>query len=249
MITLSTIVYEGNFRKLLNSDSWFLKIKSKYITKKRLNVNNISSIEEFQYLLSQLNENIEISYVDLKSQEANQYFKLNTEINTHGYNYIMPYFTDLLTIDTEYIFNVASDCQMDISVSDDFFEKSIKILNEDDEVLVTTIPWGHPNIFGTKYTRSAGDSEQEHADSIDNNRNHSIKRSDDFWFSKTFSDQVFIAKIDQLRKTDFTIISNLHPYPSYGGLSFEMRLGNNLMVNNKYRAIIKSNDYYSHGKD
>ena len=244
MITLSTIIYEGNFREILKPDSWFLNYNSKYISKKRLNVNNIQSVEDFEYLLDKIsNINIEVYYVSNKSEEANEYFKLNTDINTHGYNYIMPYFTDLLTIETEYILNVASDCQGNISISDSFIEDSMNILNDDDDVLVTTLPWGNP------FSKSAGDAEQEHCDSIDNYKENPVKRSDKFWFSKVFSDQLFIAKIDKLKKTDFTITSNLHPYPSYGGLSFEMRLGNNLMTNNKYRAISKTDDYYSHGKD
>jgi hypothetical protein len=243
MITLSTIVYEGNFRKLLKSDSWFINYNSKYISKKRLNVNNIQSIEEFESLLKEIPIDIEVNYVSEKSEEANEYFKLNTYTNTHGYNYIMPYFTDLLTINTEYIFNIASDCQDNIFVSDDFFESSIRILNESDDVMITTIPWcqGDHNTLGT--------GEQDHSDYIDIQKNHPIKRDDDFWFSKVFSDQVFIAKIDKLKKCDFTITLNLHPYPTYGGLSFELRLGNDLMVNNKYRAIYKTKDYYLHGKD
>lgn len=244
MITLSTVVYEGNFRKLLKLDSWFLNFNNKYISKRRLNVNNIQSVEEFESLLKEIkNDDIEIKYVGDKSSEANEYFRLNTYVNTHGYNYIMPYFTDLLTINTEYIFNVASDCQDNIFVSDDFFEKSFNILTEDNDVLTTTITWG----LGDNNTYGAG--EQKHADSIDSQNNHIVKRDDDFWFSKVFSDQVFIAKVDKLKKSDFTITLNLHPYPTYGGYSFELRSGNNLMINNKYRAIYKSQYYYVHGKD
>lgn len=234
MITLSTIVYEGNFRKLLKPDSWFLNYNSKYISKKRLNVNNIQSIEEFESLLKDINNDIEVNYVSNKSEEANEYFKLNTDINTHGYNYIMPYFSDLLTIDTEYIFNVASDCQDDIVVYDDFFEHSIKILNEDEDVMVTTLPW-------SKSFSSVGELEQDGG--------NIQKRNDHFWFSKAMSDQVFIAKVDKLKKCDFTITLNLHPYPGYGGFSFELRLGNYIMLNNKYRAMFKTDGYYLHGKD
>jgi hypothetical protein len=244
MITLSTIVYEGNFRKLLQEDSWFLNYKSKYISKKRLNVNNVYSIEEFQYLLSKVKtDEIEVVDVNVESENANNFFKLNTDRNTFGYNYIMPYFTDLLTISTEYVFNVASDCQEHINFNDDFFENSIKILNEDEEVMVTTIPWRQTDIT------TLGLGEQHHADSINRSQNIDIKSNDNFWFSKVMSDQVFVAKIDKLKKCDFTITQNLHPYPSYGGFAFEIRLGNHFMINNRYRAIYKTDGYYLHGKD
>lgn len=244
MITLSTVVYEGNFRKLLKLDSWFLNFNNKYISKRRLNVNNIQSVEEFESLLKEIkNDDIEIKYVGDKSSEANEYFRLNTYVNTHGYNYIMPYFTDLLTIETDYVFNIASDSQDHLVIGDDFFEKSFKILTEDDDVLVTTLPWQPPN------STLLCEGEQRHADSIDIHKNNPVKRNDEFYFSKVFSDQLFIAKIDKLKKSDFTITLNLHPYPTYGGYSFELRMGNNLMINNKYRAIYKTEYYYLHGKD
>ena len=242
MITLSTIIYEGNFRKILKSDSWFLNYNSKYISKKRLNINNIQSITEFESLLKEINNDIEVCYVRDKAEEANEYFKLNTNLDTYGYNYIMGYFTDLITINTDYVFNVASDCQNDIVLKDDFFEKSIDILKSDD-VLVVTIPWFYPK------DDYIGIGEQDFTNTIDEKDNKSKKINDDFWFSKIMCDQVFITKIEKLKKCDFTITNNLHPYPAYGGLSFEMRLGNYIMTNNKYRAIIKGYSYYLHGKD
>jgi hypothetical protein len=244
MITLSTIVYEGNFRKLLQEDSWFLNYKSKYISKKRLNFNNVYSVEEFYSLLDKVkNEQIEVVDVSVQSENANNFFKINTDLNTYGYNYIMPYFTDLLTISTEYVFNVASDCQDRINFNDDFFENSINILNEDDDVMVTTLPWNDSD------SNLLGGGEQKHTDSININKNIDIKVNDNFWFSKVMSDQVFVAKIEKLKKCDFTITQNLHPYPSYGGFAFEIRLGNHFMINDKYRAIFKTNGYYIHGKD
>ena len=48
MITLTTIIYDGNFKNILRDDSWFLNFKSKYVTKKRLNVNNILNKNEFE---------------------------------------------------------------------------------------------------------------------------------------------------------------------------------------------------------
>ena len=62
-----------------------------------MNVNNIQSVEDFEYLLDKIsNFDIEVYYVSNKSEEANEYFKLNTDINTNVYKYIMLYFQVLL---------------------------------------------------------------------------------------------------------------------------------------------------------
>ena len=53
MITLNTIIYEGNFDRFLNKDCWFFTFSSKLITKKLITVNNLSSTEHF---LTKINE-------------------------------------------------------------------------------------------------------------------------------------------------------------------------------------------------
>jgi len=243
MVTLTTILYEGNFRKILNDSSWFLNIQNKFITKKRLNINNIESIDEFNDTIQKFeNEKLEINYVDDNIEIVNSTLGLNLNRDTHGFNYTMPYFSDLISISTDYILNVSSDCQSDIYITDDFFENSIKILDEDEDVIVTTIPWNKPDIFGTKNTKSVGDWEES---------SYNIyKRNEFFWFSKVMSDQVFFAKKEKLLNCDFNIEGDFHPYPSYGGFCFEKRIGNYFIDKNKFRAIYAgSGNYYIHGTD
>ena len=54
MITLNTILYEGNFTDVLNENSWFFNFESRYITKKMLTINNLTSIDLFNQLVDKL---------------------------------------------------------------------------------------------------------------------------------------------------------------------------------------------------
>ena len=47
MITLNTIIWEGNFDQVLDENSYFLNINSPLIKEKNLIVNNISSKDRF----------------------------------------------------------------------------------------------------------------------------------------------------------------------------------------------------------
>ena len=115
MITLNTIIYEGNFDKFLNKDCWFFTFSSKHITKKLITVNNLSSTEHFLTKVNELKKtyDFDIVYVSEHKDFANKIYNLNIDENTLGYYYTMPYFVAINNITTEYILNVASDCISD----------------------------------------------------------------------------------------------------------------------------------------
>jgi hypothetical protein len=54
MITLNTIIYEGNYNEFLHQNNWFFNFNSKYITKKIITVNNLSSKDIFQNKIKEL---------------------------------------------------------------------------------------------------------------------------------------------------------------------------------------------------
>jgi hypothetical protein len=239
MVTLTTIIYEGNFRNILREDSWYMNFTSKYITKKRLNVNNISEISEFNNLVEKMKDkgfDFEIVYVDNFINDVNNFFNLNINKQTLGYNYTAPFFVDVLTINTPYIFNINSDSQHYLFIDDSFLEDSIKIM-DDEDVIITTVPW--TDYFFDENGNSVGLHEEK-------NNN---KRDQNFWFSDVMSDQLYFSKIDKLKKCDFTNTQHLHPFPSYGGYSFEFRLCNYLKLNKKYRGIYKGNNFYTANND
>ncbi|NBU82360.1 MAG: hypothetical protein EBS55_12005, partial [Flavobacteriaceae bacterium] len=143
MITLNTIVYEGNFEKFLNENCWFFRFTSKYITKKIITVNNLNSKETFESKISYLKKifDFEVYFVDDFLDVTKKFFKLNISLTDTGYYYTIPYFVSLINTETDYFFNVATDCMDDIQISDDFFEKSFVELNENDLCSTTMVSW------------------------------------------------------------------------------------------------------------
>ncbi len=266
MITLTTIIYDGNFKNILRDDSWFLNFKSKYVTKKRLNVNNISNKNEFEQYVNNMREkgfDFEIAYVDDLIDEANRYFNLNIYRNTFGFNYSIPYFTDIISISTPYIWNIASDCQFDIRVSDGFFEKSIELLEGDNlyplTVLSWSVPWSDPikrkemDSFSPIFSiyDSVGEYEQNFG-----NKNYSEEKAlENFWCSWKFGDHCFVGKISKLKRINYNLkgnapwfAENLMPYS--GTNAFECMMTEYLASTGIFRAIYKSEtDYYIHDKD
>jgi len=253
MITLTTILYEGNFTEILNQDSWFFKFKNKYVTKKMLIINNLTSFDLFNELTNQLkiNNDFDIIFVDDHDKKSLDFFKLNMDKNSTGYWYSIPYFVAILNIKTPFIFNVSSDCCHEININDDYFEKSINILNDDNFYPVTTISWdkhwetfGVPNGIPNNVT-CVGEWEQINASNYSNN--YALT---DFWCSPVFSDQIFIGHVDKLKNIDYNCPKmGFYNGPPYGGTNaFEARLSEYLAKNNLFRLIYKDkNLYYKHG--
>jgi hypothetical protein len=103
----------------------------------------------------------------------------------------------------------------------------------DESVISTTIPWTGPGV----------------SDSVGRGENDTVRKPKshpDFYFSNVFSDQVYFISRSKIKKCDFTITTQLHPSPSYGINSFELRLINYLITNDKYRGIYKTKSHYIH---
>jgi len=230
---LTTTLYEKNFRQILRSDNWFFNIKSSLITKKLFIVNNIISNEEFESLKKEFEDRAEFVYSNDIWKEAVSAFNCDLHQGEMSYWYSVQYFCALyvgLKEGINYVFNVGSDCTMSDLEMDDFLRDSANIIDIDPSVLLTTIPW------------SKGDFEPtgHHEQNIYN----ITKRDDLFWFSKVVSDQVFFSSPKKLQSVNFNIKEDLHPFPGYGGNSFEKRLCNHLITSDFYRAIYKKYDYF-----
>jgi hypothetical protein len=235
-ILLSTTVYEKNFRETLDPNHWFFNFKSSMIDQKMIVVNNINHDSRVE--LENIKKNLDPSVIYVESAEIGKssldFYGCDLKEGEKGYWYSIQYFCQLyysVKNNFDYLFNVSSDChpqQIDI---DDFINDSISILNDEEKVVLTTIPW-IPN--GMK---EVGEHEQNH---------HNIAlRSDLFYFTKIVSDQIFLLDPRKIIGFDFNIKENLHPFPGYGGDCFEKRFCNYLIRNNFLRAIYK-NHYYIH---
>ncbi len=231
MVTLTTTVYEKDFRLVLNKENWFYNYKNDLITKKNVIINNITSIDEFSNLKKEFENDFEFfnssEYVDM----INQTFNLNINVGEKSYYYSVQHYTNVLTNINNYSFYVGADCTIVSNVLETFLNKSIELLKLEDSIMSTTLPWVTPEI-----SDSVGIGEQG---SID-------KKFDEFYLSRVFSDQVYFIDTDKIKNADFTITQQLHSFPEYGTNGFEYRLTNYLITNNKYRAIYKGDSHYIH---
>lgn len=260
MITLTTILYEGNFKFHLKENPWFREFKSKYITKKRLIVNNLQSTQELEIILNDLYDpkEIELIYVSDHAEKVIDYFKLSIKEGDLGYNYTVPYFVNIYTCTTPYFFNVSSDACVDICVKDSFFEKSIHLLGQDNKYIVTTFPcdkdwvlYGYPPLtpHESKIIYSNGLTCQGEWEQFNVPGFKKEQELEDFWCGVTFWDGVFLAHTKKLKSINYqecygaNHIQAISPYGGRG--AFENRIADYLMYNNTYRLMTKSKSQYA----
>jgi hypothetical protein len=231
MITLITTVYEKDFEHVLNFDSWFFNYSHDLITKKIVLINNIVSLDKFNILKEKFDKHFDFYYTDQYLDEINKSFKLNLNNNEKSYYYSVQHYCALLLTKTNFLFYVGPDCKIYSENLDDFFKKSINILKNDNEIISTTLFWDDIKLLPETV---------KHEESFFN------KRNDVFFLSKIFSNQVYFISKNNGVLIDFTNQKPLHTFPEYGINSFEYRLTNYLITNNKYRGIIKNGSYYTH---
>jgi hypothetical protein len=251
MITLNTIVYEGNFMKLLNEDSWFFNFNSNLITKKMITVNNISSTFLFEELVNDLllQFDFDLIYVTEHEEKAKEFFNLNINSHTRGYVYTLPYFTTILNTNTKYLLNIATDCMDDISIDNEFFNLAINELENNPICSSTMVAWTKNNYI-MKNGRTIGEYEEEEIFKIIPKRGGLSKY---FNYTLNFTDQFFFNSIDNLKKIDYNIdekyADKIYKGPDYGGNSFEKRMVAHQVYNNLYNCISKNKNYYIHDKN
>jgi hypothetical protein len=264
MITLHTIIYDGNYIDYLKKDSRFFTINNKLITKKLITVNNITDGEGCNKLLGELKNiyDFDIIYVDDHVDATIQFFNLDMTKTTPGYIYAIPIFVSILNVKTPFIFHFSSDClNNELIFNDDYLKKSIIILNNDDKLIVTTLtnepqPWsvvGVPSVVPIKSMTCVDEWEQL------NTINYKPENTlNDWWCSYSMTDNIFLGNIEKLKRGDYNL-KNLaqaklngvkYNGPSYGGTSsFEYRMAQRLTNDGVYRLIYKDNNcHYKHNK-
>jgi hypothetical protein len=267
-ITLVSTLYEENFKQHLKDNSWFREFQSKYITKKRLIINNLYSTKELEDILNELYDSseVELVYVDEHADRVIEKYKLNIDRNHHAYNFCVPYFVNIDTCETPYFFNVSTDCCIDIHIDDDYFAKSIDLLENHPEYSVKGLA---TRVSHCKYsedkiyehpTNEVGEWEQLNCLGFDDK-----KILEHFWISNVFNDQVFLGKTNNFKKlkdlTEFgkkykeiskesyaEWMSVRSKYSARAGLdAFECKVSDYLRFNDIFNTIYKSKTtYYIH---
>jgi hypothetical protein len=248
MITLNTILYEGNFDEFLVEDCWFFTFKSKFITKKLLTINNLTSTDRFNGKIEVLRKlyHFDIIFVEDSVEEVKEFFEINIDNGSIGYYYTIPYFVAIFNIKTDYILNIASDCMHDIKVSDKFLEDSLKELVDNPLCSTTMVSWVKDNmVLGNGKTVG-----QHEYDCLVKDFND-IGEMENFIYMSGFTDQFFLGKISKLREVNYNLdlkYSDTYHGPSYGGNCFEKRMVGHQTYNKVFNCSHKNNDYYIHDK-
>lgn len=249
-ITLVSTLYEANYEQHLRKDGWFLNFNSEFITKKRLIVNNLYSLDKFKSLIDDLSgeHNIEIVYVDDYSDHVIQKYNLKVNKGHPAYNYCIPYFVNIDTCTTPYFFNVSTDCCIDIHIDDDYFVQSLDLLSNHPEYSVkglATIP-SHckysPDKSMEHPTHEVGEWGQMNCVGFTEER--SLEK---FWVCNLFSDQVFFGKVENFRKADWNSGTGSYlkpPEPPYTYEAFECKVTDYLRYNDSFIPLYKSKTTY-----
>jgi len=248
MITLSTIVYEGNFDKVLSDGSWFMKFKSPLISDKLLVVNNLISKERFLEKINDLipKHHFKVIYVDELKDIAIKKYSLNIDEKTLGYYYTIPYFCLFESVKTKYVLNIASDCMDDIKIDDVFLSTAIYELETNESCSTAMVAWTKNNCVMIN-NKKIGDIEN-----FETFRRLGVKEtnSENFNYSFGFTDQFFMGNIYKLKKIDYNIpeeiSEKIYNGPPYGGNSFEKRMVGHQIKNNLFNCIYKGDNYYIH---
>lgn len=253
-ITLVSTLYEENFKQHLKENPWFREFKSDYIVKKRLIINNLNSTQELEDILNELYDllEVEIVYVQDHADRVIEKYKLNIDKNHSAYNFCVPYFVNIDTCETPYFFNVSTDCCIDIHIDDDYFLKSIDLLENHPEYSVKGLgtkpshcQYSPNKSTGQHSTCEVGEWEQINA--IGFNKNKSLEY---FWCANVFPDQVFLGKVENFKKIDWnqsTGACSAISRDRAGSEAFECKMSDYLRYNNLHVPIYKSKTtYYIH---
>lgn len=248
MITLSTIVYEGNFDKVLSDDCWFMKFKSSWVSDKIIVVNNLTSKERFLEKINDLmtRHHFEVIYVDELKDLAVEKYKLGIDESTRGYYYTIPYFCLFEKVKSKYVLNVASDCMDEIKISDVFITTAMHELDTNESCSTAMVAWTKDNyIMANKVTIGRHENYETFR-----TLERKYMESDNFNYSFGFTDQLFMGNVEKLKSIDYnlpeSIAEQIYHGPEYGGNSFEKRMVGHQIQNNVYNCIYKGNDYYIH---
>jgi uncharacterized membrane protein len=245
MITLNTIIYDGNYQDIIGDNSWFINFKSDLVTQKKITINNLS--KENRYKLESALTNI--TFIDVNEKEVNKVnniYKLGINSNSIGYYYTIPYFVALNNIKTKFILNVATDCMQDINIDDKFLKASVLELENNNKCSTTMVSWVKNNKVMSN-GRTIGTHERLETFNTLNVENIENKNFDQTF---NFTDQFFMGSVYKLKNINYNIpeteSNKIYKGPNYGGNSFEKRMVGHQVNNNVHNYIFKEKNYYIH---
>ena len=139
-----------------------------------------------------------------------------------GYNYSIKHYMAMYLCETDYLLHWSEDCTVG-NIDSNFIEDSIDIMNKDNAIICSMPSWDK-DMVGPKI--------------------ESVGEIGNFYKASGFTDQVYLARIDEFSKDIYHYQHNdSNRYPSYGGEAFEKRIDSYMKCCNKFRIINKSSFY------
>lgn len=230
ILTIETKCYEKDWKLILTKSRLNKVFNRCHVTnaKKVIYINNVLDRLRVEKRVSKLKAKKlidEYYFVEDYELEVLNFFNLNRESFTSGYHYSIQELTGIYLCDTPYLLHFAGDCILNKIDSHKWIENSIKILNSENKFIVANASWER-TFEGPKL--------------------ESISEVNGFFVGQGFSDQCYLIKVSDFRKSIYCYThSESERYPKYGGELFEKRVDAYMRVQNKYR-LTSNNAVYNH---
>lgn len=138
------------------------------------------------------------------------------------YDYSISPLCAIYKADSDYLLYFTEDCAMAENSNGRWIEDAVSILDNDQRIIA-----GRP---------IDEDLDANYFDEYDN--------IDNFYVSYMFTDRMFLANVNAMKKVDYNC-EDQRKYPPYGGAGFEARVYNYMATNNKF-MIISHNERFIH---
>lgn len=244
MTTVTTLLYDGNYRHILNDSSWFMNYQPSYTHQKLITVNNVSDRDEIESILKGFQKKYDFNYFFVTDFEddAKKFFKVDIDKErTVGYYYQIPYYSLLLFLETDYVLNVSADCSKNLVLGDDFVTSSIEELETNPNIFTTSVSWGRPEIEKS-FGYELGEWEELQAF-----KKRPKLQNDKFWHTEGFGDNLFFSKTSNLKSVDYNLIKKSGSpceWVPYCPICWETRVCEYTYQKGAYRGIWKNSNYY-----
>jgi imidazoleglycerol phosphate dehydratase HisB len=214
-ITFQINVYEKTYKNVLESTlESFLKILPKFDEYVFID-NGVVDKEHLRKLLENFPQ-----FVLYTTGEHDEEVLTHFDIKDLGvaYKYTIPHLYSIYFSKSDYIMHVSEDI-LDLQI-ENFVEDSVKLLENNSDIISTIPNWGAINIESHEYRENFG-------------------------IAFGFSDQVYVLKKDRFNDKIFYNYYHVDSqrYPNYGGESFEKRINSYMRCLNLKRAIHKNSSY------
>lgn len=225
-ITFQTSCYNNSYNLLLKDgllEHYLGLFPRGYFYETNVIINNIFNRMEVEALAKSFSK-IKYYFAYDETKEVMGYFDFSIDDFMMGLVYSLQHFTGIYHCNTEYLFHVSEDCNVD-ELNKDYIEDCIAILESNDDYIAALPRW--------------------HPDPEKGAKEEALGEDGKFFIARGFTDQTYILKTKIFKNKE--IYKFKHPdsdrFPPKGGNSFEKRINSYMWCKDKYRVIHKEFAY------